>query len=1054
MIFKPLKQSRNSVWICILAFLCFYTNPFNINFDLQRTIASTILENYNHSELLNRLDNGKDKIILPYYPFKHQLTRKADSLFLQYADQSALEEYRNAYVYFQNIGNSEGIAYTGNMIAEVYINRLSEYELGKQQITKNKAFIKETFGEDHPLISDTYATYGSYHNKFAEAVEEQYYLDESLKICSNEYGIQSIQVAEINYRLGQFYQHSLGQLQDAKEYYNRALIIYREYLPSYHPDLIKVYFALGSTYRYLNDYHRALIHIDKAIYSYSLDSISNLKGYSRSLLVKANILNYMLQSDRAIIFYEAANELIKDVFGPDSFDAMLCYLGLSVNYLRAGDYRIAITYLDKTIAAYKNYFSVDKPIDLYPYLLFNKGECYSKLSNRDSTTYYLFKALEVQTTHFEENQEMIAISHRSIATVYKDFEQYDTALYHIQKGLIALKSDFNSMDIKQNPKIGSEEFMTELIGLLDLKAQVLLNKYFMDEKDTDLLIHALDLYKSLDQLSDNLKSSEYTQESKLILTNDIHPIYEMAITCTSKLYDKTGDPSYLADMLNFFEKNKYMLLFQNIELARKSNELNIPFEYQFMEDSLKLLLAELSRKVEDTDQSIANKISEDRYEVDNALQELRETIESKYPNYYKLEFDELVVELSQLKDFAAKSRSLLIEYLVGDSSIKVMAISQNRISVHDLKRTPEVNHKVQDFLSIISKLNHSENFQEDYNNFTNSAFNLYKFMILPILVDHDMESGSQMIISPDGFLAQIPFEALIQRLPESEYPNYTKLDYLIHSYDISYVYSFNLLINDSNKKLEKQNKLLAFSYSGIETETNPEKRSDGVFELPGTNLEIDAIRGIVKKDNLFLKDEEASETEFKMNSPNYQILHLAVHGISDIESSLNSRLVFKNQKDDLNDGNLFLYELYNIDLNRSKLAVLSACETGIGKEFKGEGVFSIARGFASAGCPSIIMSLWKVNDIVSAEIMVDFYTNLKKGKKINESLRNSKIEFITNSDPQKAHPGNWAAFVPLGQMNIIYKNNINPFLIGIIILAILIILFIIYNQRKLKKFNA
>jgi CHAT domain-containing protein len=137
-------------------------------------------------------------------------------------------------------------------------------------------------------------------------------------------------------------------------------------------------------------------------------------------------------------------------------------------------------------------------------------------------------------------------------------------------------------------------------------------------------------------------------------------------------------------------------------------------------------------------------------------------------------------------------------------------------------------------------------------------------------------------------------------------------------------------------------------------------------------------------------------------------------------------------------------------LNNSNLAILSACETGIGKEFRGEGVFSIARGFASAGCPSIIMSLWKVNDMVSADIMSALYKNLKKGEKLNEALRNSKITYINQSDPLMSHPANWAAFVPLGQVNAIYDRKLNPFIIGIIFLIVIIpIIFLIH--RKLQK---
>jgi hypothetical protein len=103
----------------------------------------------------------------------------------------------------------------------------------------------------------------------------------------------------------------------------------------------------------------------------------------------------------------------------------------------------------------------------------------------------------------------------------------------------------------------------------------------------------------------------------------------------------------------------------------------------------------------------------------------------------------------------------------------------------------------------------------------------------------------------------------------------------------------------------------------------------------------------------------------------------------------------------------------------TQLVVLSACETALGKQKIGEGVYSIARGFALTGCPSIVMSFWKVNDKTTSEIMGSFYHNLSQGKKINAALRNSKIDYLEEADEISAHPANWAAFVCLGNVSAV-----------------------------------
>jgi CHAT domain-containing protein len=98
----------------------------------------------------------------------------------------------------------------------------------------------------------------------------------------------------------------------------------------------------------------------------------------------------------------------------------------------------------------------------------------------------------------------------------------------------------------------------------------------------------------------------------------------------------------------------------------------------------------------------------------------------------------------------------------------------------------------------------------------------------------------------------------------------------------------------------------------------------------------------------------------------------------------------------------------------AQLVVLSACETGAGQYVAGEGVFSLARGFMDAGVPSVVMSLWQVNDISTSELMPLFYRHLAQGLPKDEALHKAKLEFLKTSDPMKTHPFFWAGFVLLG----------------------------------------
>ena len=128
-------------------------------------------------------------------------------------------------------------------------------------------------------------------------------------------------------------------------------------------------------------------------------------------------------------------------------------------------------------------------------------------------------------------------------------------------------------------------------------------------------------------------------------------------------------------------------------------------------------------------------------------------------------------------------------------------------------------------------------------------------------------------------------------------------------------------------------------------------------------------------DGMTFTGSQATESSFKRHGGEFQILHLAMHAIIDEENPLQSKLIFTQDQDTLEDGFLNAYELYNMRLT-AEMAVLSACNTGFGKLVRGEGVLSLGRAFAYAGCPSIVMSLWPAQDKATADIMRYFYQGL------------------------------------------------------------------------------
>ena len=133
------------------------------------------------------------------------------------------------------------------------------------------------------------------------------------------------------------------------------------------------------------------------------------------------------------------------------------------------------------------------------------------------------------------------------------------------------------------------------------------------------------------------------------------------------------------------------------------------------------------------------------------------------------------------------------------------------------------------------------------------------------------------------------------------------------------------------------------------------------------------------------------------------------------------------------------------------MVVLSACNTGTGELQRGEGVISLARGFAFAGAKSIISTLWSVNDKSTEVLMSSFYKHLKSGMKKDEALRKAKQDYRRNPK-NDAHPFYWAAFIPSGDMSAL---DLNTQVISIqykswVLLLIIIMLIILMKSRYFK----
>ena len=274
-------------------------------------------------------------------------------------------------------------------------------------------------------------------------------------------------------------------------------------------------------------------------------------------------------------------------------------------------------------------------------------------------------------------------------------------------------------------------------------------------------------------------------------------------------------------------------------------------------------------------------------------------------------------------------------------------------------------------------------------------------------------------------MAYIPMDVLLTRDTDLQSLDFARLPYLVKENLVSYNYSASLMLN-RNAHIKIYPKLIAFApdYSQKLAASKTRGRTfvyrKDLAPLPGAREEAETAGRYFC--STIMTGSNATETAFKKEAPRYAILHLAMHTIINNENPLYSKLAFSEDTDSLDDGLLNTYEIYNLKL-RARLAVLSSCNSGNGIYSKGEGVISLGRAFMYAGCPSILMSLWKIEDKSSVELIRDFYQELSKGKRIDESLREAKLRFLSDADPLTAHPYFWSGYAAIGNIEPVNRNQ-------------------------------
>ncbi|HET6893018.1 MAG TPA: CHAT domain-containing protein, partial [Pyrinomonadaceae bacterium] len=339
-------------------------------------------------------------------------------------------------------------------------------------------------------------------------------------------------------------------------------------------------------------------------------------------------------------------------------------------------------------------------------------------------------------------------------------------------------------------------------------------------------------------------------------------------------------------------------------------------------------------------------------------------------------------ESFSVKDLQARlgNRTALVEYAAVDDELLAFLVTNERVEVlRNLGVESEVASEIAQFRFQIDSLRYTSSSIRRHmplltERVRKHLTSLYELLLRPL---EPIIAGRQLAIVPHRALHYLPFQAL-----------YDGSRYVVESREVSYVPSAAILQQCLERPPSNFDTALLF---GVADE-----------QIPRVRDEIEGISTTFTRASSFLNEAATSEILHEKASA-ADVVHLACHAQFRSDNPLFSSL-------QLGDGWLTVQDATQLKLNCG-LVTLSACETGVSAIAPGDELIGLARGFFTAGSPSVLLSLWTVDDQATAELMVEFYNHLKAGEMPAAALRSAQVKILK----QMSHPFFWAAFVLVGR---------------------------------------
>ncbi|MBW4618528.1 MAG: tetratricopeptide repeat protein [Cyanosarcina radialis HA8281-LM2] len=908
--------------------------------------------------------------------------------------QRAIAKWQEALPLFRAAGDKAGEALTLLGIGRVY-NDLGEQQKALDYYHQSLPLWRQV--GDKAGEATTLNNIGAVYDDLGEKHKALEYFNQSLPL-SRQVGDKSQEASTLN-NIGLVYS-TLGEKQKALDYYNQSLPL-RQQVGDKSGEATTlnniglVYSALGEKQKAL-DYYNQSLHLSQ--------QVEDQAGEATTLNNIGGVYDALGEKQRALDYYQQSLPLRQQVGDRAGEARTLNNIGLV--YSALGEKQKALDYYNQSLPL--SHQVGDKAGEATT--LNNIGLVYDALGEKQKALDYYNQSLPL--SHQVGDKAGEARTLNNIGGVYDDLGEKHKAL------------DYYNQSLHLSHQVGNKSQEATILGNL---ASL--------ERSRGNLKAALTYINSAIDIIEDLRTKIANPDLRTSYFATVRGYYQLKTDILMQLHKQEPKQGYDAQALETSERSRARTL---IELLTESNaniRQGVSPQLLERETTLRQQLSALeTRRLQllggkyTPEQKAA--LEKEDAQLQDRYQQLQTQIRTSSPRYAALKYPQplTLTQIQQLLD----DNTVLLEYSLGEERSYLWVVTNTSIKSYELPKKADIEASARKFYSLLTD-RRSFNFKPDELEQANQQ--LSQILIAPATEELGQK---RLVIVSDGALAYIPFVTLYR--PKSNEP-------LLVTREVVNLPSAGTLsslreqvkgrksapktiavmadpvftkdddrLKPNTKPVPPNNNLdLELSQSSLErsaTESGVE-----FARLTNTRTEAEEIVKLVPKNQFDLKLDFAANLT-NINRPElsqYRIVHLATHGILNSANPTASGVVLStiDQKGQPKNGFLRLRDIFNLNLP-ADLIVLSACQTGLGKEISGEGIVGLTRGFMYAGSPRVVVSLWSVDDAATAKLMKRFYQGLlSQGLTPAAALRQAQLEM----HQQGLAPYYWAAFTIQGEWN-------------------------------------